>query len=251
MQLVDRVVLITGAGGGIGRAVAERLAEAGARLVLSDVRGEGLAKTMEALKPWQAKALTVQGDISLPATSETMVAEALQAYGRIDGLVYCAGISIVGTIEELSLEDFEASLKVNVTGAFLCCKAALPHLRAQRGAIVLVGSTASLVGAFHLTAYGASKAAVAGLGRSIAADYAAEGLRVNVICPGPTDTELLRGLLRDRQDAEGAEAFLARVPMRRFAEPREIAEAIVFLLSPAASYVTGSCFTADGGFTAI
>jgi NAD(P)-dependent dehydrogenase (short-subunit alcohol dehydrogenase family) len=164
-------------------------------------------------------------------------------------LVLTAGIHYVGPTHETSVADFDRVLAASARGTFLCLRAALPQLLEQRsGRIVTFASTAALVGAPGLTAYAAAKGAVLQITRSIAAEYAAQGIRANCLCPGGTDTPLLRRLMADRPDPEH---FEQAHPIGRFADPREIAGATAFLLSDDASFFVGSAVACDGGFTAV
>lgn len=237
--LANLRTLITGAAGGIGQAVADRLLDEGAVVVGAD---------LDPPKGDERLAAAVGGDATVEDDAMRMVAEAEAAMGGLDALVACAGIHWTGPTHEMPQADFERLLAVNVTGTFLAIKAVLPGMLARGGGrIVTIGSTASLVGAPGLTAYAASKGAVLQITRSVAAEYAAAGIRANCLCPGATDTPLLRRLMRDRADPE---AFARAHPIGRFAEPREIAGAAAYLLSDDASFVIGSALVADGGFTA-
>ncbi len=233
-------VLLTGAGRGIGRAVTERLVTEGCRVAGAD---------LEAPDGPDGLAARLAGDVTREADVERVVAGAREAIGALDGLVLCAGVHYVGPTHEMAVTDFERVVGVSLRGTFLLCRAALPAMLEQGGGrIVTFGSTAALVGAPTLSAYSAAKGAVLQFTRSIAAEYAGRGIRANCLCPGATDTAMLRELMRDRSDPE---AFAEAHPIGRFARPEEIASAVAFLLSEEASYMVGSALVYDGGFTAI
>jgi NAD(P)-dependent dehydrogenase (short-subunit alcohol dehydrogenase family) len=233
--------LVTGAAGGIGLAVVERLAAEGAHVAAADLVGlQAQGDTAQ---------VTLEGDVTDEADVARLVADARSTLGGLDALVLAAGIHWVGPTHEMPVEDFDRVLAVSVRGTFLCLKAALPLFVEQgSGRVVTFGSTASLVGAPRLTAYSAAKGAVLNMTRSVAAEYAGRGIRANCVCPGGTDTPLLRRLQADRPDPE---AFARAHPIGRYAAPAEIAGATAFLLSDDASFFVGSAVVADGGFTAI
>jgi NAD(P)-dependent dehydrogenase (short-subunit alcohol dehydrogenase family) len=231
-------VLVTGAAGGIGVAVTQRLVAEGARVVAADLQApDGVAEA------------SVGGDVTDEDDAARVVEQAHSALGGLDGLVLTAGIHYVGPTHEMAAADFDRVLAVSARGTFLCLRAALPGMLQQRsGRIVTYGSTAALVGAPGLTAYAAAKGAVLQITRSVAAEYSSHGIRVNCLCPGATDTPLLRRLMADRPDPEH---FAQAHPIGRFADADEIAAATVFLLSDDASYFIGSAVVCDGGFTAV
>lgn len=233
-------VLITGAGRGIGRAVAERLVTERCRVIGADLeRPDGV----------EGLAAALQGDVTVEADAARLVSSAEELLGGLDGLVLCAGVHYVGPTHEMTAEDFDRVVKVSLRGTFLLCRAALPGmLNEGDGRIVTFGSTAALVGAPTLSAYSAAKGAVLQFTRSIAAEYADRGIRANCLCPGATDTPMLRELMQDRSDPE---SFARAHPIGRFARPEEIGSAVAFLLSDDASYMVGSAMAYDGGFTAI
>jgi NAD(P)-dependent dehydrogenase (short-subunit alcohol dehydrogenase family) len=231
--------LVTGAAGGIGRAVVERLSAEGALVAAADLAAPTGMPAVAALA----------GDVTDEGDAARIVDEACTALEGLDALVLAAGIEWVGPTHELSVQDFDSVIAVSVRGTFLCIRAALPFFTAgSSGRIVTFGSTAALVGAPGLTAYSAAKGAVLNMTRSIAAEYARDGIRANCLCPGATDTPMLRRLQSNRPDPQ---AFARAHPIGRYAEAREIAAAAAFLLSDDASYFIGAAIAADGGFTAI
>lgn len=245
MGLDGRVALVTGATRGIGRAVAEELAAQGARLVVTGRSAEALA----ALALPEAEAVAL--DVTAPGAAEALVGAAVARWGRLDVLVNNAGVLIPGTAAELSDEDWERSFAVNVTALFRVSRAAVRVMRGQGGgAIVNVASDWALVGARGALAYAATKGAVAQITRSMALDHAGEGIRVNAVCPGDTDTDMLAAEHR----GEPREAALARlgaaIPLGRVAHPQEVARVVAFLAGDGASFMTGTLVPVDGGNSA-
>ena len=238
--LAGRRVLVTGAAGGIGAAVAERLLAEGSLVAVADLA--------EPDGPDGATA-RLAADVTDAAAAERLVAEALSALGGLDALVLAAGIHWVGPTHEMPLEDFDRVLDVSVRGTWHCCRAALPGFIEQNaGWIVTFGSTAALVGAPRLAAYSAAKGAVLNFTKSIGAEYARQGLHANCLCPGATETPLLKRLMADRPDAE---QFRDAQPIGRFATPEEIAGVAAYLVSDEASFFVGAAVVCDGGFTAV
>jgi meso-butanediol dehydrogenase / (S,S)-butanediol dehydrogenase / diacetyl reductase len=245
-------VLVTGGGSGIGAAVARTLTAAGQRVAICGRRAEAL-RTVAA----ETGALDVVCDISEADQVERMVESVTGEFGRLDGLVLNAGIIAPGGVAELSVPDWSAMVSVNLTGAFLVAKAALPHLLARGGAVVSVASSAALRASAEMGGYAATKAGLAMLTQSLAVDHAHQGLRANAVCPGWTITEMAdaemtafggsRGL-----DVPGAyQLVTALVPERRAASADEVAAVIAWLLSDAASYVNGALIPVDGAASAV
>ena len=250
-RLAGKVALITGAGSGIGLETSLVFGREAARLVLVD-KDAGAANTAaEQVRAAGAEALVVEADVSRAADCERMVQEAETEFGALHVLFNNAGIShhddddAVGTEEEV----WDLTMNVNLKGVFLGCKYGIPALRrAGGGSIINTASFVALVGAATpQLAYTASKGGVLALSRELAVIHAREGIRVNALCPGPLRTELLMKYL---DTEEKRRRRLVHVPMGRFGEAREIAEAVVFLASDESSFVTGSTFLVDGGLTA-
>ncbi|MCL8012958.1 SDR family oxidoreductase [Streptomyces sp. AS02] len=250
-----RVVVVTGGGTGIGEATARLLREEGHHVVVSGRRAAPLRRVER-----ETGALAHPSDVGDPAAAEGLVQAALDAYGRLDGLVLNAGIGRGGAVGDLSLADWDEVMRTNVTGPLLLLRAAVPHLLESRGAVVGVASVSALRNGTSNAPYATSKAALLQLCRSVAVDYGRQGVRANVVCPSWVRSEMAdRRMVRFAEEAdlagggvEGAYEEATRLlPMGRPGEPREIAEAIGWLLSPAASYVNGAVLTVDGGATAL
>ncbi len=242
------VALITGAASGIGRASAQLFAREGARVVVADGNPALGTETVDSIRADGGTARFIEADISQAAQVDSMVQSSLQAYGQIDILLNGAGILAYGTVLETELADWNRIFTVNLTGTYLCCRAVLPcMIRQGRGSIINIASTTGAHDACaRAAAYVSSKGGVTLLTRAMAIDHARQGIRVNVICPGPTDTPMLRKAMT----ADQLEAFAKSFPMGRLGRPEEIAKAALFLASEDASFVTGSTLYVDGGQTA-
>jgi NAD(P)-dependent dehydrogenase (short-subunit alcohol dehydrogenase family) len=248
MNQISKVAVVTGAARGIGRRVAEVLADSGYALVLTDV--QECAQTLEAVRKRGSEALDVPGDVSLEADVHALAEHVHTRFGRIDALVNNAGISFIAAAEDTSTEQWRRVLEVNLTGPFLLCRAfGRMMLEAGGGSIVNVASIAGLRGVADRAAYNASKHGLIGLTRTLAAEWGGRGVRVNAVCPGWVKTEM------DAAD-QAAGGYLdsdivEQVPMGRFAAPDDIAAAIAFLADPESSgFVNGVALAVDGGWTA-
>ena len=237
MSFRGKRALVTGAGSGIGAAVARTLAAEGADVVLADI----------ALQPVETLAAEIGGlGIELDVRDEEQVAPAM---ANLDVLVNVAGIGSTTTAPDTTLEVWEDVFAVNARGTFLCCKHAIPGMVERRGgAIVNVASVAALVGLRNRAAYCASKGAVVSLTRALAVDHVADGVRVNAVCPGTVDSPWVRRLVDEV--GESMDMLRARQPMGRLGLPEEIAAAVAYLASDAAAFVTGTALVIDGGLTA-
>lgn len=248
MRLSNRVALITGGNRGIGLAAAHLFAAEGAKVTIlarDQAKGEEEAKQIP-------NATFVRGDVAKAEDCRRAVEETIQKHGVLDVLVNCAGIIYRNrTVEQTTEEEWDATFDVNVKGTFLMCKHAMPFLRERRGSIVNVASYVGLVGFAKASAYAASKAAIVNLTRSMALDHAREGVRVNAVCPGSVDTEMIHDAWRKYGDVEEAQRVWAeKHPIGRIARAEEVAQAILFLASEDASFITGVALPVDGGVTA-
>jgi NAD(P)-dependent dehydrogenase (short-subunit alcohol dehydrogenase family) len=249
----DRVVLITGAAGGFGRLAAAEFARAGAKLVLCDLSAEKLDELTASLP--DANAISEAGDVSQDETHRRLVARAIDTHGRLDVAINNAGVAHAFTkITETDNATMQQMLAVNVFGVFLAMKHQLPVMERQNaGAILNVSSVAGVVGAPLLAAYSAAKHGVIGLTKSAAGEYARKNIRINAICPAFADTHMLTDMLDQMRG--GAEAashrIVSNMPMRRFARPEEIVQAMLWICSRENSFMTGHALVLDGGLTAV
>jgi NAD(P)-dependent dehydrogenase (short-subunit alcohol dehydrogenase family) len=248
MKLKEKVALITGGASGIARATAELFAREGAAIVVADSAGDAGHATAAGIQKAGGRAAFTQIDVSDSTQVAGMVSLAIETYGRIDVLFNGAGILAYGSVVETDEKTWNRLIAINLTGTFLCCKAVVPHMiRQGGGSIINVASTTGAHDACaRAVAYVSSKGGVTLLTRAMAIDHARQGIRVNALCPGPTDTPMLRGA----KTPEQLEAFANSYPMGRLARPEELANAALFLASDEASFVTGSAMYVDGGQTA-
>lgn len=250
-MLDGQSVLITGAAGGIGRASALLFAQEGARLTVSDVNAEGAEATAAMVRDTGGEAIAVAADLASGDAVDAMVKAAVAAYGRLDGAFNNAGVTggQIGQGGRFSAdwdeEAFDRIMRVNAKGTWLCMRAEIRQMQAQGGgAIVNTASLAGLTGFATTAGYAASKHAIVGMTKTAALEYAPR-IRINALCPGYVDTDMLKDSMARR-----GEQILARIPFKRLADPREMAEMVCWLLSPRASYATGYAYSVDGGYMA-
>ncbi|MCY4387282.1 MAG: SDR family oxidoreductase [Desulfurellaceae bacterium] len=249
-RLDNKIALVTGAGSGIGRATALVFAREGAKVVVSDIVVEGGQETVQQIEAAGGEAIFVKADVSQAADVETLVAKTVETYGRLDCAFNNAGIEggVKPTID-CTEEEFDRTIAVNLTGVWLCMKYEIQQMLSQGGGtIVNTASAAGLVGFPGLPDYVASKHGVVGLTKTAALEYAKSGIRVNAVCPGVIQTPMVE---RGAQLSPGFdELAVSMEPVGRFGQPAEIGEAVVWLCSDAASFVTGIPMQVDGGLVA-
>ena len=247
--LEGRVALVTGGSSGIGRATALAFSWEGAKVVVSDVDVEGGDETVRMIKEAGGEALFVRTDVSKVAEVEAMVNRTVEAYGRLDCAFNNAGVEgDLGPTADCSEENWNRVISVNLTGVWLCMKYEIPQMIKQGGgAIVNTSSSTGLLAAPGLPAYSASKHGVIGLTKSAALECAKAGIRINVVCPANIHTPMVERIVRAYPEAE---ARVSSIPVGRMGTPEEVAEAVVWLCSDAASFVTAHTMLVDGGFTA-
>ncbi|MBP1718338.1 MAG: short-chain dehydrogenase [Deltaproteobacteria bacterium] len=251
MRFKDKVVLITGAGVGIGRAAAVRFGKEGARVAINSLTPANGQETLKLVKATGASAIYIQGDVSLAADARRMVDETVKTFGRIDILVNNAGIVIPGRVDNMSEEDWDKTIDVNLKGVFLVSKYTIPEMRKIGGGVIVHNaSVVAIKGVKDRGAYSASKGGVLALTKAMAADYLSENIRVNSICPGTTYTPSLERRIQAFADPEKARKdFIARQPMGRLGKDEEIAAAILFAASDEAGFMNGANIAIDGGMT--
>lgn len=249
--LAGSSALVTGAGAGLGRAVAERLAGEGARVAVADVDEAGVRDTVGAIEDAGGAASSAVGDVTSPADAARMVAAAREL-GPLRTLVLAAAVEPQASILDTSDEDWRRTLDVNLKGPFLCMQAAVPAIiEAGGGSIVALSSILGHIGSPGFAAYSASKGGLLNLCKQVAIEHAADGVRVNVVAPSATDTGLFMALTGQAPDPDRLRGQVAaNVPMRRIARAEEVCEAVLFLLSDASSYTSGTVIPVDGGLAA-
>ena len=248
MRLKDKVAIVTGAASGIGKATAVLFAEHGARIVVADIDEAGANETVAIIQDAGNEAIYIQTDVTISDNTEKMAQETLNTYGKLDILVSSAGIAMRLPVADLPEEDWHRCLDVNLTGVYLCAKAAIPDMQKNGGgSIINLSSIYGIVGADVRAAYVATKGGVTNLTRGMALDYAEDNIRVNCLCPGFVETPLVAGVIKTPEEYK---ALADKHPMRRLAQPEEIAYGALYLASDESAFVTGIALPIDGGYTA-
>ena len=245
------VTIVTGAGGGIGRATAVRLAAEGSRVGITDLNAEGLEQTAGLIRDAGGDVIAVAGDVMSPHTIDDLTTKVVDAYGRVDGLVNNVGIVMVKPVLEHSLEDFDRVMHINTWSCLATAQRVVPEMvKGGGGSIVNVSSVGALAAIPEAGVYCASKAAVVGLTRSMALELAPD-IRVNALCPGGVETPMAEEHFSHFASREEAIAELSSNQMiKRYAAPEELANAIAFMISPESSFMTAAAVSVDGGWSA-
>jgi 3-oxoacyl-[acyl-carrier protein] reductase len=246
MMLANRVAIVTGASGGLGKAIATKLAAEGAAVVVNYARNAGAAaELVGTIEAAGGKALAVQADVSTPEGAEALVKAATEAFGKVDILVNNAGINRDTLLMRMKEDDWDAVLDTNLKGAYLMTKAVTrPMMKARYGRIVNISSVSGLVGAPGQANYSAAKAGLLGLTKSNARELASRNITVNVVAPGAIDAGMLLELTEEQRSG-----YLSQIPLERFGQPTDVANAVAFLVGPGADYITGQTLAVDGGLT--
>ncbi|MDR7482366.1 MAG: SDR family NAD(P)-dependent oxidoreductase [Armatimonadota bacterium] len=246
-----RVALVTGGASGIGRAVCLGLAREGARVAVADVNGPGAAALAEEIRAWGGEAAAVAMDVTQRASVAAGVAQVLAAWGQIDLLVNAAGWDRIAPFVETTEEFWDRVMAINYRGVLATCHVVLPHMIARgAGVVVNIASEAGRVGSSGEAVYSGAKGAVIAFTKALAREVARHGIRVNVVAPGLTDTPLLRQLMADGHE-KLLQAIVRATPLQRLAQPEEVADAVLFLASARASFITGQTLSVGGGLTMI
>jgi NAD(P)-dependent dehydrogenase (short-subunit alcohol dehydrogenase family) len=249
MKLKNRIVVITGAGSGIGRACAIESANEGAQVIVADINQEGADETVRQIVNNEGKAIVFKTDVSKPESVKQLVDFTIRSFTRIDALINNAAIQVNKTIEDITFEEWNLQMSVNVGGIYLCSKYFLPYLRVTRGNIVNMSSVNGFFVEPMCAGYCTTKAAIIGLTKAMAIDHGHEGIRVNCICPGYIDAGLAEGYFQSQSDPAKSRMEAGRLhALWRIGKPEEVARVAVFLAGDDASFMTGASVVVDGGF---
>ncbi len=245
MRLPEKVAIVTGAARGIGKGIAKRFAQEGAKVVVNDINDEQGQQTVEEIRAEGGEAIYCHADVSDEGQVKGMIQATVDAFGKLDVLVCNA----VCATEDILKDNLEANLRVNVQGTYLCCLHAIPLMKAAGGgSIIVISSVNALLGMQGIHAYSASKAALIGLTRSLAVWHGRDNIRANVICPGTIQTEIWQPILREKPHIW--DEIVAWYPLGRLGTVEDVANMALFLASDESSFVTGAVFVVDGGLTA-
>jgi NAD(P)-dependent dehydrogenase (short-subunit alcohol dehydrogenase family) len=248
-RLADKVAIITGAGTGIGEAIAHKFAKEGAKVVLNGLPDDPIEDVAHSINQYGGTAIAYGGDVSEEAYAQSCVQVALDTYGRLDILVNNAGVFLTNAeTEDYPIEDFDRTIRMNIRSAFLMTKYAIPHLRKHNGNIISAGSEAGFNGLAQNTTYGGTKGWMHSFMMGVAVEQAKYGIRANCVCPGPIDTAWTHKSTGP-MDSKMEQMLIQATPMARRGTPEEVANVYAFLASDEASYVTGALWLVDGGIT--
>ncbi|MCL4541447.1 MAG: SDR family oxidoreductase [Chloroflexi bacterium] len=252
MKLTGKAAIVTGAGSGIGRAIAQMLAAEGARVAAVDFSKDGGEGTVQLIQGAGGECIFIEADVARASDVQRYVQTTVDRYGHIDVLCNNAGIGVAAPVTETTEEDWDRVLAVDLKGVFLGCKYTIPIMIRQGGGVIVnTASVAGMVGVLNRAAYCAAKAGVVGLTKSIAVDYIGQNIRANAVCPGTVDSPWIQKILNQQPDPVAErQRMVERQPMGRMGRPEEIARAVLYLASDDSAFVTGSTLVIDGGLTA-
>ncbi|WP_134701304.1 SDR family NAD(P)-dependent oxidoreductase [Ammoniphilus sp. YIM 78166] len=253
MKLAGKIAIVTGAASGIGEAIAKKLSSEGATVAICDLDHEGGIRVVEEIQFLGGTAAFYALDVTKEEQVQTTFRIVVEKYGKVDIMINNAGIGKAGTVVDQSEADWDLMMNVNAKGTFFGCKYAVKHMLEKeiRGSIINISSVAGMVGVLNRSGYCASKAAIVGLTKSVASDFAEKGIRVNSISPGTIESPWIAKILADQPDPQKMRVQMQqRQPIGRMGTPEEIANLACFLAGDEASFITGSNMVADGGLTA-